>query len=153
MSIKFKDEGKNLTEEIQDSFCNMFNVFSQGFLSSESLKSIPIYKKITNVDELTSDFSISDEKRESMKLAIIEKNKNRFSKKNIGEFVKSMLNKNQVVKASEISINSKRDIIRIIFIYLYGKNNKVDYIVDGCNEIINKEGFRFRDFEIKRRIH
>ena len=153
MSIKFKDEGKNLTEEIQDSFCNMFNVFSQGFLSSESLKSIPIYKKITNVDELTSDFSISDEKRESMKLAIIEKNKNRFSKKNIGEFVKSMLNKNQVVKASEISINSKRDMIRIIFIYLYGKNNKVDYIVDGCNEIINKEGFRFRDFEIKRRIH
>ena len=47
---------------------------------------------------------------------------------------------------------SRRDMIRIIFIYLYGKEDKTEYFVNNCGEMIEKEGFRFRDFEIKRRI-
>ena len=82
----------------------------------------------------------------------MEKNKNRFSKKNISAFVDEMLKEKQVVKASEIEVLSRRDMIRIIFIYLYGKENKTDYMISGGGDPIEKNGFRFRDFEIMRRI-
>ena len=147
-----KDEENNLTEDASPDICRIFNIFPQGFLSGESLKAIPISKKITDVDELTDGFILSDEERELRRLAIMEKNKNRFSKKNINNFVNNILENKQVVKASEIEVMSKRDMIRIIFIYLYGKENNTEYIVNSCTEQIEKEGFRFRDFEIKRRI-
>ncbi len=147
-----KDEESNLDEDASYDICSVFNIFPQGFLSGESLKAIPISKKITEVDELTDDFILSDEERELRKLAIIEKNKNRFSKKNISAYVDGMLEGKQKVMASEIDVSSRRDMIRVIFIYLYGKEDKTDYMVNNCGEMIEKEGFRFRDFEIKRRI-
>lgn len=147
-----RDEENNLTEDASDDICSLFNIFPQGFLSGESLKAIPISKKITEVDELTEGFILSDADRELRRLAIMEKNKNRFSKKNISAFVGERLEGKQSVKASEIEIMSRRDMIRIIFIYLYGKEDKTEYFVNSCGEMIEKEGFRFRDFEIKRRI-
>ena len=147
-----KDEENNLTEDASADICRLFNIFPQGFLSGESLKAIPISKKITEVDELTDGFILTDEERERRRLAIIEKNKNRFSKKNISAFVDEILEGKQVVKASEIEVLSRRDMIRIIFIYLYGKEDKTEYMINSCGELIEKEGFRFRDFEIKRRI-
>ena len=147
-----RDEENNLTEDASDDICSLFNIFPQGFLSGESLKAIPISKKITEVDELTEGFILSDADRELRRLAIMEKNKNRFSKKNISAFVDERLEGKQSVKASEIEIMSRRDMIRIIFIYLYGKEDKTEYFVNSCGEMIEKEGFRFRDFEIKRRI-
>ena len=147
-----KDEENNLTEDASADICRLFNIFPQGFLSGESLKAIPISKKITEVDELTDGFILTDEERELRRLAIIEKNKNRFSKKNISAFVDEILEGKQVVKASEIEVLSRRDMIRIIFIYLYGKEDKTEYMINSCGELIEKEGFRFRDFEIKRRI-
>ncbi len=147
-----KDEENNLTEDASPDICRLFNIFPQGFVSGESLKTIPISKKITDVEELTDDLFLSDEERELRRLAIIEKNKNRFSKKNINLFVADMLEGRQTAKASEIEVGSRRDMIRIIFIYLYGKADRSDYMVTGSEELIEKEGFRFRDFEIKRRI-
>lgn len=147
-----KDEENNLTEEVSADICRIFNIFPQGFLSGESLKTIPISKKITEVNELTDGFILTDEERVLRKLAIMEKNKNRFSKKNISAFVDEMLKEKQVVKASEIEVLSRRDMIRIIFIYLYGKENKTDYMISGGGDPIEKNGFRFRDFEIMRRI-
>ena len=147
-----RDEENNLTEDAAADICSLFNIFPQGFLSGESLKAIPISKKITEVDELTGGFILTDEERELRRLAIVEKNKNRFSKKNITAFVEEMLENRQVVKASEIEVLSRRDMIRIIFIYLYGKEDKTEYMIRSCEELIEKEGFRFRDFEIKRRI-
>ncbi len=147
-----RDEENNLTEDASADICSLFNIFPQGFLSGESLKAIPISKKITEVDELTGGFILTDEERELRRLAIMEKNKNRFSKKNITAFVEEMLENRQVIKASEIEVLSRRDMIRIIFIYLYGKEDKTEYMIRSCEELIEKEGFRFRDFEIKRRI-
>lgn len=147
-----KDEENNLTEDASFDICNLFNIFPQGFLSGESLKAIPISKKVTDVDELTDGFVLSEDERELRRLAIIEKNKNRFSKKSINSFVDERLQDKPVVMASELEVHSRRDMIRIIFVYLYGKEERTDYMVNSCGEMIEKEGFRFRDFEIKRRI-
>lgn len=147
-----KDEENNLTEDASEDICRIFNIFPQGYLSGESLKAIPISKRITEVDELSEGFVLSDDERELRRLAIIEKNRNRFSKKNICAYVDEMLKEKQTVKASEIEVSSRRDMIRVIFIYLYGKEDKTEFIVTNCGNQIEKEGFRFRDFEIKRRI-
>ncbi|HBZ52906.1 MAG TPA: hypothetical protein DEO82_03940 [Eubacterium sp.] len=153
MACQFnRDEENNLTEDATDDICRIFSIFPQGFLSGESLKAIPISKKITDVDELAEGFVLTDEEREFRRLAIIEKNKNRFSKKNISAYVEELLEKKPTVRASEIEVASRRDMIRIIFIYLYGKEDKTGYMANNLEEVIEKEGFRFRDFEIKRRI-
>lgn len=146
------DEEKNLTEDASEDICRIFNIFPQGYLSGESLKAIPISKRITEVDELSEGFVLSEDERELRRLAIIKKNKNRFSKKNISTYVDEMLKEKQTVMASEIEILSRRDMIRVIFIYLYGKEDKTEFMVTNCGNQIKKEGFRFRDFEIKRRI-
>ena len=146
------EEENNLTEDVSEDICRIFNIFPQGYLSGESLKAIPISKRITEVDELSEGFILSDDEREIRRLAIIEKNKNRFSKKNICSYVDEMLKEKQLIRASEIDVSSRRDMIRIIFIYLYGKEEKTEFVVNNLGEQIEKEGFRFRDFEIKRRI-
>lgn len=153
MAEKFnEEEDSNLTEDAPEDICRIFNIFPQGFLSGESLKAIPISKKITDVNELSENIMLSAEERERLAAAIKEKNKNRFSKKNVNAFVQDMLAGKQSVKASEISVHSRRDMIRIIFIYLYGKEEKTEYMVVNTENIVEKEGFKFRDFEIKRRV-
>jgi len=147
-----KDEEEKLTEDVSDDICRMFNVFPQGFLSGESLKTIAISKKIRDVEEITTECELSEEERELKRMVIREKNKNRFSKKNVTHFVLEMLEKQPTVKASDIEITSRRDMIRVIFINLYGRADKSDYIIVSKDEMVEKEGFRFKDFEIKRRV-
>lgn len=147
-----QDEETRLTEDASDDICALFNMFPQGFLSGESLKTIAISKKITDVDEIFNGFEMSEEERELRRMAIYEKNKNRFSKKNVTEFVNKLLENKPTVYASEIEVNSRRDMIRVIFISLYGHADKSEYIIIPKEEMIEKEGFRFRDFEIKRRV-
>lgn len=147
-----KDEEEKLTEDVSDDICRLFNVFPQGFLSGESLKTIAISKKITDVEEITTECGLNEEERELKRMVIREKNKNRFSKKNVTHFVLEMLEKQPTVKASDIEITSRRDMIRVIFINLYGRADKSDYIIVSKDEMVEKEGFRFKDFEIKRRV-
>jgi len=147
-----KDETDNITEDAPDYICSIFNIFPQGFLSNESLKTVSISRKITDVEEVVSFNEISEEEIEAKKMAIYEKNKNRFSKRNINDFVFGLLKNKEFINASEIEILSKRDMIRVIFIELYGHLKKSDYIVIRNENIINKQGFCFHDFKIMRRI-
>lgn len=147
-----KEEASNLNEDVSPDLCKIFNIFPQGFLSGESLKVIPLSRKITEVEELSGGFSLTEEERKLRRLALFEKNKNRFSRKNISRFVEEMLADRPVIKASEITVTSRREMIRLIFVYLYGKGGKTGYLIQNSGDLVEKEGFRFRDFEIKRRV-
>ena len=146
-----QEEQNYLLEDASDDICSLFNIFPQGFLSGESLKAVAISRKITDVEDIFEPLDLTDEERELRKLAISEKNKNRFSKKNVEEYVSTLLSTKDRISASDIPIETKRDLIRIIFISLYGHSAKSDYIVKTKEEIISSQGFKFRDFEIKRR--
>lgn len=147
-----REEQNNLAEDASDDICALFNVFSHGFLSGESLKTVAISRKITDVEEIFEPIGVTDEERELRRIAISEKNKNRFSKKNIEQYVKTLLADKECIFASDIPIKTRRDLIRIIFISLYGHSTKSEYIVKTKSEIITSQGFRFYDFEIKRRL-
>ena len=73
-------------------------------------------------------------------------------RKNISEFVKNLLKNKKEVMASDIDISTRRDMIRIIFINLYGRSAKSDYEIIPVDEKINSNGFQFRDFRIIRRV-
>lgn len=147
-----RDEQKNMSEDASDEICSLFNMFPQGFLSGESLKSIPISKKITELDDIYVPIMLSDEEREKRRDAEYAKNKNRFSKKNITAFVQNLLSGKESIMASEIPVKTRRDMIRLIFIDLYGRADKCAYIIIPSDCVINNNGLCFHDFQIKRRI-
>lgn len=78
--------------------------------------------------ELDTTLGISPEERALHKLDLQEKNRNRFSRKNINAYVDELLANKKVLRASTLPLGTKRDLIKIIFISLYGKDKKAGCI-------------------------
>lgn len=146
-----RDEESNLDVDAPDEICMLFNIFPQGFLSEESLMTMPISRKIVDTERVFNPDSITEAERQAVQYRIYERYKNRFSKKNISAFVHTLLQKQDMIKASEIPVENKRDMIRIVFINLYGNSTHPEYLVRHTEEKICKMGFEFRDFEIRRK--
>ncbi len=144
------DTPLNLYDEIDDSLFEVFNIFPQGFIDSDSLYVVPISKKMSLPQELSTTMGISVEERELHKLAMQEKSKSRFSRKNINAYVDELLKGKKAVLASTLPLEGKRDLIRIIFISLYGRDKKSIYKTNQTNEFITIDDFRFCDFLIER---
>ena len=147
-----RDEAENIDLDAPDELCALFNIFPQGFVSEESIKTMPISRKITDVDKVFDPDNISEEEKRAVQYRIYEKYKNRFSKKNITSFVTgTLLKEKSSVLASEIPAKTKRDMIRIAFISLFGKDTRAEYQVISKDGVISRRGFVFRDFEIRRK--
>ncbi|HZK54700.1 MAG TPA: Wadjet anti-phage system protein JetA family protein [Desulfosporosinus sp.] len=144
------DETLNLNDEIDDTFLRVFNIFPQGFIDSDSLYVVPISKKASLPEALDCTLGITAEQRELRRLALQERSKNRFSRKNINHYIEGMLKENKAILASTLPLKDKRDLIRIIFISLYGRDKKSTYITTLIPEIIEANSFQFNDFLIER---
>lgn len=147
-----REEEYGPDDDASDDVCRIFNLFPQSFINGESLSTVPISRKIMNIEEIYTPKIMSDEEREEKRQKLLEKNKNRFSRKNINGFVDQLLKDRQSVNASEIEIRCKRDMMRIIFINLYGRDKRSEYVIIPIEKQISREGFSFRDFTIKRRV-
>ncbi len=145
-----KEDTLNLYDEVSDDLFEVFNIFPQRFVNSDSLYVVPINKETELPEELDSTLVISEEERALRKLQLFEKNKNRFSRKNINDYVGELLKDNEVVLASSLPLETKRDLIKTIFISLYGKDKKSKFKTRKNNEVINVNGFEFTDFVIER---
>ncbi len=144
------DDTVNLNDELNDTLLDIFNIFPQAFIDSDSLYVVPISKKISLPEVLGDNQGISEEERALRKLAMQERSKNRFSRKNINTYVEALLKDNKVILASTLPLESKRDLIRVIFISLYGRDKKSVYKALPLDEMIAVNNFRFRDFTIER---
>jgi hypothetical protein len=144
------DETLNLNDEIDDALLEVFNIFPQSFIDSDSLYVVPISKKMSQPEELNSTLGMTPEQRELYREALKEKSKNRFSRKNINNYVAGLLKENKMVLASTLPLQEKRDLIKIIFISLYGRDKKSIYKTTTLLETIAVHNFRFNDFLIER---
>ena len=144
------DETLNLNDEIDDPFLRVFNIFPQGFIDSDSLYVVPISKRVSLPEDLDSTLGITAEQRELHRLALQDKSKNRFSRKNINHYIEGLLKENKAVLASSLPLTNKRDLIKIIFISLYGRDKKSIYKTTLIPEIIAVDTFQFHDFLIER---
>ncbi len=139
-----KDGGFSAVEEL-------FAVFTQGYLSPESLRTIPVSKKDGNVDSLSDGIAMSEEQRALYKEALRQKNRMRFSRKNINEYVLTLLEGKERVSAEEIPIETRRDLIRMIYVSIYAGNRANNYELIRGEKRIKKLEFELPDFEIVRR--
>ena len=145
-------ETYSIYDDVPEDYCRIFNIFPQSWISGESLKTIGISKRIEDVDEIFAPQTISEEEMVKRRTVLREKQANRFSRNSISAFVRALLRDRNEISASEIDLQSRRDMIRMIFVSLYGKDKRSDYLVLPTKNIINKNGFTFRDFIIKRRV-
>ena len=153
LAATFDNEDENgIYDDVPDDYCRIFNMFPQSFISGESLKTIGITKRIDDVDEIFSAPLISDEELKKRRDNLKKRNEQRFSRKNVTAYVRLLLQEKPAVSASEINIVSKRDMIRLIFIYVYGRDKNSEYMVLPKENIISNKGFTFKDFTIKRRV-
>ena len=145
------EEEYDIYDDVPDDYCRIFNMFPQSFLSGESLKTIGISKKIDDVEEIFTPQTISEDAILQRRIALKEKNQQRFSRKNINAFVRALLKDRKEINASEIEAHTKRDMIRLIFISIYGRDKRSEYIVLPKENFICNNGFTFKDFTLKRR--
>lgn len=141
---------QNIYDDAPEDWSMLFSLYPQGFIDNESLRTIPVSRKLGAVDELGGELMISDEERALYREAFKEKNRIRFSTKNINDYVQSLLEGRERIKASSLPIESKRDMIRIIYISLYGNHRANCYKVERSKERVRINGFEFPDFEIVR---
>jgi flagellar biosynthesis chaperone FliJ len=150
LSKKFNDEENLNLYDQEDFLLDVFKIFPQNFIDTDSLYTEPIRKKIEIPPIIDNTNHISEEERLEYERRLREKYKNSFSQKNIEKYITENLKRGQTVIASALPLESKRDLIRIIFIQLYGFSNSL-YEVTPKTTVIDASGFRFGDFEIRRK--
>lgn len=145
------EDGINLYDEAKEELLQSFNLYTQNFLDIESLSTIAIPKKLGLVDDIKDEFLLSQEEKERYVELWDEENKNRFSRKNINDYVGKLLKEQERIQASCLPLDSKRDLIRLIYIQLYGKNKSNCYETIEKDQRISINDYGFPDFDIVRR--
>lgn len=138
----------NLYEPAAEEWTGLYHIYPQSFLDNESQRTIPVSRKLGKIDELGDELQVTEEERALYKEAFMERNRTRFSRKNINAYVNELLEGKERIKASSIPIDSRRDMIRIIYISLYGNNRANCYTVERSRKSIQVGGFTFPDFDI-----
>lgn len=134
-------------EEVQ----RIFSVYSQRYVSPESLKVMPVSKKDAKVDMLYRENGMSEEERQLRKEALRMKNRNRFSRKNVNEYVMNLLEGKEQLPVNEIPVESRRDLIRIIYISIYAGNRANNYTIKRSDKRVVLGGCELPYFDIVRR--
>lgn len=94
---------------------------------------------------------IPDEKaRNEKRKRMSEKLAHVLSPEKIASYVKEQMGDRTSMLASELPLSQGDTFIKMIYIRLYGQRKTVPYQLN-LKEFVEKEGFRFRDFEILRK--
>lgn len=133
-----KNKNQQLTNKI-------FNINKISFLTKKSLYTKP--KKEIKTKQI---IKVTKSLDQNLKQQYIKKifTKSRFSKQNIIEYIKEVLKDNTSILASELLLNHNEDYLRIIYIYMYAKNNY--YKIELLKKQAQINGIVFNDFLIKR---
>ena len=129
---------------------DIFNLFPQSFISPESLKTLPVRRDYTDISSLGSGEVLSEELRETYKEALREKNRRRFSRKNINQFVVDIMGEREKIAVTDIPVESRRDLIRIIYISIYSGNRANNYRIERTDRQVKLGGFTLPYFDILR---
>ena len=144
---------EGLFEETSEEMAKVFQLFPLGYLTGESLKTVPVTRKMTELAEVSDGTVLSEEEREKRKEAIRTRNQNRFSRKNITDYVMQALKKRPALQALDFPHETSRDIIRLIYICAYSRSSRCPYVAKiQRDHPIEINGFRFPDFEVKKRV-
>lgn len=144
------DEANDLNDEITTNLIQLFALYPQNYISPESLKTIPVTKKNGVVDNFSGLVSMSQEERLLYKEALKHKNRIRFSRKNINEYVDVLLKEREKIGVDAIPVETRRDLIRIIYISIYSGNKSNNYKIKRSDKRVKIGNCEIPYFEIER---
>ena len=132
----------------EESFEGLFSLYPQSYISPESLQAIPVTKKMDTISGFSNQAQMSEADRLLYKEALRRKNRNRFSRKNINEYVVNLLGDRDKMPVTEVPVESARDLIRIIYISIYSGNRSNNYEISRSGKQVEMQGYSLPYFEI-----
>lgn len=139
---------QQMNNEEEESFEGLFSLYPQNYISPESLQTIPVTKKIDTISGFSNQVQMSESDRLLYKEALKRKNRNRFSRKNINEYVVNLLGDRDKMPVTEVPVESVRDLIRIIYISIYSGNRSNNYEISRSGKQVEMQGYSLPYFDI-----
>lgn len=132
----------------EDNYDELFSLYPQNYISPESLQTIPVIKKIETISEFSDGQGMSEADRQLYKEALRMKNRSRFSRKNINEYVTGILGARASMPVTDVPVESVRDLIRIIYISIYAGNRANNYTIRRSGKQVEMKGYSLPYFDI-----
>lgn len=134
--------------ENENIFEGMFSLYPQDYISPESFQAISAPRKKDTVSGFSDETGMSEADRLLYKEALSMKNRRRFSRKNINEYVVTLLGEREELPVTEIPVESVRDFIRIIYISIYAGNRSNNYVIKRGSKRVEMWGHTLPYFDI-----
>lgn len=129
-------------------FGELFSLYPQSYISPESLQTVPVVRKLDTVNAFSEHAGMNEADRLLYKEALKRKNRSRFSRKNINEYVVALLGDRAEIPVTEVPVESDRDLIRIIYISIYAGNHANQYEVRRSGRQVEMQGYSLPYFDI-----
>ncbi len=143
--IQEKELDYNVIYELEE-LDGLVKLFSWDYLDMDSLYA-PIEGKKEFVPQEMPVIVPDEEARSEKRRKMHEKLEKILTPEKISRYVKEQMNGREKMLASELPLEQEDTFIRMIYIRLYGQRKNMNYRLE-LKEIVEKEGFRFRDFVI-----
>ncbi len=138
----------NGEERAEEDYRELFSLYPQNYLSPESLQTIPVTKKLGTINGFSQGSGMSEEERLLYKEALRARNRSRFSRKNINDYVAGLLGERDLLPVTEVPVECARDLIRIIYISIYAGNRSNNYTIQRSGERVEIKGYSLPYFDI-----
>ena len=143
--IQERELDYNVIYELEE-LDGLVKLFSWDYLDVDSLYAPVEGKKEFQPQDMPiiiPDEAVRDEKRRKM----MEKLARILTPEKISVYVEEQLNGKERMLASDLPLEQEDTFVRMIYIRLYGQRKNMNYRLE-LRDVVEKEGFRFKDFEI-----
>ncbi len=142
--LRYLSEFSDDDEELDG---DLFDVFSQKFISEESVKKVPEKKSYDAVASIQAAESLTREEKELKKKLLQDRQQLRIYRKKIEDFVSERFGSRNSFLASEIKIENRKDFETLIYIRLFAQSSR-HYGVKRTTNRVRTNKAEFMDFEI-----
>ncbi|MGN0327152.1 MAG: Wadjet anti-phage system protein JetA family protein [Lachnospiraceae bacterium] len=129
----------------------LVRLYSTAVLDEKSLYT-PIEGKKTFEPEMISEEEPDLEFRNEKMKRMMEKLARVLNPEKVNCYVEKQLGDRQKMWASELPLDNTDDFVKLIYIRLYGQRKNMKYKII-VKDDVQKDGYRFTDFEIQRKEH
>lgn len=128
---------------------DLIRLYSAAFLDESSFYSPIEGKKEFIPQEILKSQPDPQERQDKLRI-MIEKMQRILSPEKIEGYLKQQMGDEPSILASRLPLETAEDFVKIIYIRLYGQRKNMSYIIIG-KEQTEIRGYRFKDFEIRRK--
>ncbi|MDD3168222.1 MAG: DUF5716 family protein [Eubacteriales bacterium] len=125
---------------------NLISVYTSGVMDEASFYVPPVSKGVFLPEEMQDHIIDADARRKKFE-AMQEKLRNVISVQSISDYVSKALGDKPVIDAASLPLLANEDVLRLIYIRLYGQRRRMGYSVKVKDKVL-VNGFTFRNFEI-----